>query len=91
MAQFNLIIIKDDKLYITKTNSHFLTAMINKRFRFIDKLLNIIRTRYYLDCGYYLLDFDNRLILSNQISFSSSNLSEQGKNVLDDFDFREIY
>jgi len=91
MGQLHLIIIKKNKIYHTPVGFRFVISLLNRNLFYIDKLLRIIKRRYYTDRGYILIDLDKKIILSNQTAFSSCHLNnESRKRLQKEFDFHEV-
>jgi len=92
MSQINLIIIKNNQIYHHKCGFRFILNLINKDFKFLDKFLNLLNRKHYKEDGYFLIDFDDKLILSNQQMFSSNNISSEIRQKLrTEFEYHEKF
>jgi len=92
MSEVHIIIIKKRKLYHTKAGFRFLLHLLNTNFTTIDKFISIIKRKFYIGSGYLLIDFDNKVILSNQSAFSSSHIKPEIRSkIKKEFEYYEVF
>lgn len=65
MSNVNLVIIKDDKMYF-----------IRDHFNKIKKLAGRLKSKSFLDAGYIILDYNNKVILNSQSAFDVNELKK---------------
>jgi len=91
MSQVNVLVIKNKKFHQSQCSYRFFLNLINKDFKFLNKFLEQ-KAPYPMDSGYFLIDFDDKIILSNQTAFSSTHISQEIRSKLKkEFEYYEIF
>jgi len=81
--------IKNSYVYFCSLHRNRVLGMLNNSFSELPLLLEKVRQKRILDAGYFLIDFNDQIIFSNQTGFASDHI--KNKKILREWNFIENY
>lgn len=77
MSFITLIIIQKTRIAVIQKHYRFVIEFFNTEFSDIDVYTQDRTYDPWLDAGYIIIDFNNRVIVNSQIAFTFSDLEEK--------------
>ena len=89
MSLIYTVFVKHGKVYYCKLHIHRILNLLNTSFSELPELLENIKHTTELDGGYFIIDFNDKLIFSNQTGFASDHI--KNKKILQEWNYIENY
>jgi len=89
MSLINVLFIKNNHVYFCSLHRNRIKQLLETSFNNLPELLDRIKQKRILDGGYYIIDFNDKIIFSNQTCFASDHI--KNKKILQEWNYIENY
>jgi len=84
-----MLIVKDRKIYFCSLHRNRVLQLLDSSFDKLPLLLEKIKQKRVADAGYFIIDFDDHIIFSNQTGFASDHI--KNKKIMQEWNYIENY
>lgn len=89
MSLIHTVFVKRGRIYFCTLHIRRVMDLLNSSFSELPELLEKIKNKTVLDAGYFIIDFNDKIIFSNQTGFASDHI--KNKKILQEWDYIENY
>jgi len=89
MSLIYTVFVKQGRVYFCTLHIHRILDLLNSSFSELPELLEKIKNKAVLDAGYFIIDFNDKIIFSNQTGFASDHI--KNKKILQEWNYIENY
>jgi len=89
MSLICVLFVKNKKVYFCRLHRNRILELLNSSFSDLHGLLERIKLKRVLDAGYFVVDFNDRIIFSNQTGFASDHI--KNKKIMEEWNYIENY